>query len=123
MTPALEKGAERPMNSKVALTPPMGWNSWDVYGGSVSEEEVLGNAAYMAEHLKQYGWQYVVVDIQWYEPGATSSTYRPFVPLVMDEYSRLMPATNRFPSAAGDKGFQPLADRIHELGLKFGIHI
>jgi len=106
-----------------APTPPMGWNSWDCYGAAVREEEVRGNAEYMAKYLKPYGWEYVVVDIQWYEPGAVSSIYRPFVPLEMDEYSRLIPAVNRFPSAAGGKGFKPLADYVHSLGLKFGIHM
>lgn len=106
-----------------ALTPPMGWNSWDCYGASVQEDEVRGNAEYMARHLKDYGWEYVVVDIQWYEPGANSSQYRPFVPLEMDAHSRLIPAENRFPSSAGGKGFKPLADYVHGLGLKFGIHI
>lgn len=106
-----------------APTPPMGWNSWDCYGAAVTEEEVRGNAAYMAEHLKPYGWEYVVVDIQWYEPGAHSSQYRPFVPLETDAYSRLVPAANRFPSAAGGNGFGPLADYVHSLGLKFGIHM
>jgi alpha-galactosidase len=103
--------------------PPMGWNSWDCYGASVTEAEVKANADYMARYLKSYGWEYIVVDIQWYEPGAYSSAYRPFVPLEMDEYSRLIPASNRFPSAAEGKGFKPLADYIHDLGLKFGIHI
>lgn len=106
-----------------AVTPPMGWNSWDCYGATVREDEVRGNAEYMAKHLKQYGWEYVVVDIQWSEPGAVSSQYRPFVPLEMDEYSRLIPAVNRFPSAANGAGFRPLADYVHSLGLKFGIHI
>lgn len=106
-----------------AKTPPMGWNSWDCYGATVTEEEVKGNAEYIAKNLKEYGWEYVVVDIQWYEPGAVSSVYRPFVPLEMDEYSRLIPATNRFPSARNGKGFKELADYIHNLGLKFGIHI
>ncbi|GAA0133273.1 glycoside hydrolase family 27 protein [Paenibacillus sp. YSY-4.3] len=106
-----------------APTPPMGWNSWDCYGAAVTEAEVRGNADYMAEHLKEYGWDTVVVDIQWYEPGANSSIYRPFVPLVMDEFARLMPAENRFPSAANGQGFKPLADYVHQLGLKFGIHI
>lgn len=106
-----------------AATPPMGWNSWDCYGASVREDEVRGNAAYMAEHLRDYGWEYVIVDIQWYEPGANSSQYRPFVPLEMDEYSRLQPAANRFPSAANGQGFKPLADYVHSLGLKFGIHM
>lgn len=106
-----------------ALTPPMGWNSWDCYGATVREEEVKANADYMAKNLKEYGWEYVVVDIQWSEAGAVSSAYRPYVPLEMDEYSRLIPAVNRFPSAAEGKGFKPLAEYVHNLGLKFGIHI
>ncbi|NIK76144.1 hypothetical protein FHS15_001251 [Paenibacillus castaneae] len=106
-----------------ALTPPMGWNSWDCYGASVKEDEIRGNAEYMAQHLKSFGWEYIVVDIQWYEPGANSSQYRPFVPLEMDEYSRLQPAVSRFPSAENGQGFKPLADYVHSLGLKFGIHI
>ncbi|CAH1210057.1 Alpha-galactosidase A [Paenibacillus auburnensis] len=106
-----------------AKTPPMGWNSWDCYGAAVTEQEIRGNAEYMAANLQQFGWEYVVVDIQWYEPGAVSSQYRAFVPLEMDEYSRLMPAVNRFPSAEGGQGFRPLSDYVHSLGLKFGIHI
>jgi len=108
---------------RFAQTPPLGWNSWDCYGASVTEEEVRGNAEYMATHLKESGWQYIVVDIQWYESGANSSLYRPFVELEMDEFSRLIPAVNRFPSAAEGKGFKPLSDYVHSLGLKFGIHI
>ncbi|WNS46024.1 glycoside hydrolase family 27 protein [Paenibacillus sp. MMS20-IR301] len=112
------------MTHKLAApTPPLGWNSWDCYGAAVTEEEIRGNAEYMAANLKEFGWDYITVDIQWYEPYANSSQYRAFVPLVMDEYSRLMPAENRFPSAAGGKGFKPLADYVHSLGLKFGIHI
>ncbi|MBO4379048.1 MAG: glycoside hydrolase family 27 protein [Clostridia bacterium] len=104
-------------------TPPMGWNSWDCYGAAVTEKEVRQNAGFMAANLSRYGWEYVVVDIQWYEPGATSHAYRPFADLCMDEYGRLLPAPNRFPSAAGNKGFAPLAEYVHSLGLKFGIHI
>jgi hypothetical protein len=77
----------------------------------------------MAANLKPYGWEYIVVDIQWYEPGANSSVYRKYAPLDMDAYSRLIPAVNRFPSSAAGKGFRPLADYVHSLGLKFGIHI
>ncbi len=101
----------------------MGWNSWDCYGPSVTEEIVRRNAAYMAKYLKQYGWEYIVVDIQWYEPTASVHAYHPFAPLCMDGYSRLLPAENRFPSSAGGRGFTPLADYVHSLGLKFGIHI
>lgn len=104
-------------------TPPMGWNSWDCYGAAVNEETVRKNAEFMAKHLKQFGWEYIVVDIQWYEPTAISHEYHPFTELCMDEYSRLIPAQNRFPSSANEKGFAPLAEYVHSLGLKFGIHI
>ncbi len=107
----------------VASRPPMGWNSWDCYGAAVNESQVRQNADYMAKYLKPYGWEYVVVDIQWYQPSASSHAYEPFAPLTMDAYGRLTPAINRFPSAEGGKGFQPLADYVHSLGLKFGIHI
>ena len=103
--------------------PPMGWNSWDCYGTSVTEEIVRQNAEFMAEHLKFCGWEYVVVDIQWYHSDAVDYDYRPFSDPVMDAWGRLMPAVNRFPSAADGAGFKPLADYIHSLGLKFGIHI
>ena len=107
----------------VAQTPPMGWNSWDCYGAAVTEETVRRNAEYMAEHLKDYGWEYIVVDIQWSYEGAVNHSYDPFAELTMDGYGRLTPAVNRFPSAANGAGFRPLADYVHSLGLKFGIHI
>ncbi len=107
----------------VAATPPMGWNSWDCYGTTVTEGEVKANADYMAQHLKQHGWQYVVVDIQWSEQNPKAHGYRPDAQLAMDPYGRLTPAVNRFPSSADGRGFRPLADYIHGLGLRFGIHI
>lgn len=102
---------------------PMGWNSWDCYGAAVTEDIVRSNAEFMAKNLKQYGWEYIVVDIEWSEPKAVNNEYIPFTDLEIDEYSRLIPATNRFPSAKDGAGFKPLADYIHSLGLKFGIHI
>lgn len=106
-----------------AKTPPCGWNSWDCFGAGVNEEQLIANADYMAKHLKQYGWEYIVCDIQWYEPKACSNNYNNFAELCCDEYGRLIPAQNRFPSSKGGKGFKPIADYIHSLGLKFGIHI
>lgn len=102
---------------------PLGWNSWDCYGAAVDEDTVRKNADFMAKHLKEYGWQYIVVDIQWYEPAAKNHEYNNFTSLCTDEYSRLIPAENRFPSSAGGKGFTVLAEYVHSLGLKFGIHI
>ncbi len=120
--------------SQVAQTPPMGWNSYNCFGSAVHEDEVKGNADYMAARLKQYGWQYIVVDFLWsYDnpPGSTignpfqkqldDGSYVPW--LTMDEYGRLLPNINKFPSAFGGKGFKPLGDYIHSLGLKFGIHV
>jgi hypothetical protein len=103
----------------------MGWNSWDCYAATVTEDLLLQNAEYMARHLLPHGWEYIVCDIQWYEPlaGTGDGEYRPFASLCVDEYSRLIPAENRFPSSKGGKGFRPIADRIHDMGLKFGIHI
>ncbi len=107
----------------LAKNPPMGWNSWDCYGAAVTEDIVRQNAEYMAKHLKEYGWEYVVVDIEWFQPTASSHEYEPFSNCAMDEYGRLLPAANRFPSAADGRGFTALADYVHSLGLKFGIHI
>ncbi len=109
---------------KWAPTPPMGWNSWDCYGATVTGKEVRANARYMAAHLKKYGWKYVVVDIRWYVQNPGAHEYNRKDPIIdMDKYGRLIPAVNRFPSSAGGKGFKPLADYVHSLGLKFGIHI
>ena len=107
----------------IARTPPMGWNSWDCYGGAVNEAQVRQNAEYMARHMKPLGWEYVVIDIQWYNPTASTHEYEPFSEECLDGFGRFIPAENRFPSAAGGAGFKPLADDIHALGLKFGIHI
>ena len=110
-----------------ALRPPMGWNSYDYYDTTVDENSVKANAEYMAAHLKKYGWEYVVVDIEWFAHGAGTKRdqyqYIPFNRLEMDEYSRLLPDPNRFPSSQNGAGFGPLADYVHALGLKFGIHI
>lgn len=110
-----------------AVTPPMGWNSYDYYDTTVNEAQVKANAAYMAEHLKPFGWQYVVVDIQWYAKKAGSQRekyqYIPFSELEMDAYGRLQPDKERFPSSGDGSGFTKLAEYVHGLGLKFGIHI
>jgi alpha-galactosidase len=115
-----------------APRPPLGWNSYNCFGSSVTEDEVRANANYMASHLKKYGWKYIVIDFCWSHPnpGAVSNpslkvtsdgSLSPM--LAMDEFGRLLPAVERFPSAKGGGGFKPLADYVHSLGLKFGIHV
>ena len=106
-----------------APTPPMGWNSWDSYGTTVTEDEVLANARVMRDRLLPLGWDTVVVDIAWYDPLARAHGYNEDAPVVLDAHGRLMPVVERFPSAAGGAGFGPLATAIHEMGLKFGIHV
>lgn len=113
---------DRPLPDR-RLRPPMGWNSWDCYGTTVTEREVLANAEFLRDHLLPHGWDTVVVDIQWYEPTARAHGYNADAPLVLDAYGRQLPAPNRFPSAAGGAGFAPLARRVHDLGLRFGLHI
>ena len=106
---------------QVTPTPPMGWNSWDSYGLSVTEQEFRANAQVMAQQLKRYGWEYAVVDEGWYlqNPEGKAGTFR----FTMDTHGRYTPAVNRFASAANDQGFKALAAWVHGQGMKFGIHI
>ena len=110
-----------------AITPPMGWNSYDYYDTTVNEEQIKANADYMAKHLKKFGYEYIVVDIEWYSNDAgtrrSEHQYIPFGDDEMDEYGRFIPSPSRFPSSKNGAGFKPLADYCHSLGLKFGIHI
>jgi alpha-galactosidase len=104
-----------------APTPPMGWNSWDAYGLTINEADFKANVAVLAG-LKQYGWQYAVIDEGWYmaDPFAGNLLQRKYL---WDENGILIPVASRFPSAAGGAGFKPLANWVHAQGLKFGIHI
>ena len=119
---------------QVAQTPPMGWNSYNCFGSAVHEDEVKANADYVAKNLKQYGWQYIVVDFLWSYDNPTGSTIgNPFqkqlqdgsyIPwLTMDKWGRLLPQPNKFPSSFTGAGFKPLSDYVHASGLKFGIHL
>jgi len=101
----------------LAPTPPMGWNSWDSYGLTVTEAEFKANVSWFHQHLQPLGWQYVVVDEGWYlqHPGQKGAAQG----FVMDADGRYLVAGNRFSSS----GFKPLADWVHSQGLKFGLHI
>ncbi len=101
----------------------MGWNSWDGYGTTINEAQVKANAQWMAKHLKAFGWQYVTVDMEWFVTNPTATGNSKTFQYSLDANGRYTPALNRFPSAANGAGFKPLADYIHSLGLKFGIHI
>jgi alpha-galactosidase len=119
-----------PIDKSLALKPPMGWNSWDCLGWGATEPEVKAAARYMAENLKHLGYEYIVIDMLWYG-DAKASDFEAFVhetipskpDYTIDEFGRLLPDPVKFPSSAGGKGFKPLADYVHSLGLKFGLHI
>ena len=114
-----------------AMTPPMGWNSWDCYYSSVTEKEVMQNAQYLVDHdLVRHGWEYVVIDIRWYcnHPSLGGGWYNQNgnQDYVLDEYGRYLPSPSRFPSCMVDgknQGFKALADKLHAMGLKLGIHL
>ncbi|MCD2323067.1 glycoside hydrolase family 27 protein [Sphingomonas sp. IC-56] len=108
---------------QLAATPPMGWNSWNSFATTITEAQALETAAIQAAKLLPSGYEIFTIDIQWYEPEAKSYTYNAKPQPAMDGYGRLLPAPNRFPSAAGGKGFAPIAAKVHALGLRFGIHL
>lgn len=126
-------------NAGVAPTPPMGWNSFDAYDCRINEDQYKRTVDFMAENLLKYGWEYAVIDYIWWHPnpgawenpsmrfGHPNIQYaadgKPLEPTTMDEYGRLLPSVERFPSASDGKGFKPLADYVHAKGMKFGIHI
>lgn len=101
----------------------MGWNSWDGYGTTIDEADFKVNVDWFAKHLKPYGWQYVVIDMEWFVTNPVAEGNSKTSHYSMDEYGRYTPPFSRFPSAAANMGFKPLADYVHALGLKFGIHI
>ena len=105
----------------LAASPPMGWNSWDAYGFTIDEAAFKANSVVLAQ-LKDHGWQYAVIDEGWYmkNPSGGDVETQQFQ---LDEHGLLIPAVNRFPSAANSTGLRSLAGWIHRHGLKLGIHI
>jgi alpha-galactosidase len=138
-SPDQESGKDQEWRS-YAPAPPMGWNSFDAYDSRINEAEFKANVDYLAENLKGAGYEYAVIDYIWWHPDPGNwdtpiryghsnirykSTGEPLHPeyITIDEYGRLLPAPERFPSAASGEGFKPIADYVHSKGLKFGIHI
>jgi hypothetical protein len=119
---ALSKPEAR-REATLAPTPPMGWNSWNSFATTITEAQTLEQAGVMARELLPAGYDILTVDIQWYEPSASSYQYAAKPIPTMDAHGRLLPAPNRFPSAADGSGFKPLADQVRALGLRFGVHL
>lgn len=107
----------------LAPRPPMGWNSWNSFATTITEAQARETAQIMARELLPFGYDVFTVDIQWYEPNASSYTYASEPLPAMDAHGRLIPAPNRFPSSADGSGFTRLAAEVHAMGMKFGIHL
>ncbi len=108
---------------KLVQTPPMGWNSFDSYGVYLHEEVAMENLEAFAEKLKPHGYEYFVIDAGWFgefklKEGTLYPAEKHAVKLNFNEYGLLQPSKTYFPN-----GLQPIIDRCHELGLKFGIHL
>ena len=103
-----------------APTPPMGWNSWDAYGLTIDEADFRANATVLAG-VRQYGWQYAVIDEGWYMENPFGAIW----PKEVSAGRKRDPDSGGepLPFVGGGAGFKPLADWVHAQGLKFGIHI
>src|ERR1700738_1929445 len=95
----------------LAATPPMGWNSWDSYGLTITEAQFRANVDVLTKRLKPVGYEYAVVDEGWYLANPAKQETEAFE-FKMDGNGRYVPSVNRYPSAAGDAGFQPVADNV-----------
>lgn len=121
---AAQKAGNR--SKSVALTPPMGWNSWDSYGLRIDEQQFRENVEVLATKLKPFGYTYAVIDEGWYMVNPESRPKPELLKYALDENGRFIPVTGRFPSAlqnGRNSGFRELAKSLHAKGLKFGVHI
>jgi len=88
----------------LALTPPMGWNSWNRFACNINEQLIRDTADALASSgMKDAGYQYLVIDDCWHGQR--------------DAHGDIQPDPQRFPS-----GIKALADYVHSKGLKFGIY-
>ncbi|GMH01553.1 hypothetical protein Nepgr_003392 [Nepenthes gracilis] len=106
-----------------ATTPPRGWNSYDSFCWTISEEEFLQNAELVSLRLRAHGYKYVVVDYLWYRRKVKGAYVDSLGFDVIDEWGRMIPDPGRWPSSKGGKGFAEVANKVHSMGLKFGIHV
>jgi len=131
---AQEKGA--------AARPPMGWNSWDAYGLTITEPQFRDNVKVLKTKLLPFGWNYAVIDEGWFFENPQDRETPDKLRYALDPFGRYVPVPERFPSAGGKKvaaaayattpklaatieetSFTALGDWVHSQGLKFGIHI
>jgi len=126
----------------VAATPPMGWNSWDAYGLTITEPQFRANVAVEKAKLLPFGWKYAVIDEGWFFENPQDRDKPEMLRYAIDTHGRYVPVPARFPSAITDQhvgfnsdmnlklgatveetSFVELAKFVHAQGLLFGIHI
>ena len=132
----------------VAATPPMGWNSWDSYGLTITEPQFRDNVRVLATQLKPFGWNTAVIDEGWFFQNPQDRPHEEKLIYALDPYGRYVPVPERFPSSGktiptpsgiaeagagptapklpvlfADTSFKALGDWVHSQGLSFGIHI
>jgi alpha-galactosidase len=101
---SISSAQEDKPSANLALTPPMGWNTWNKFGCNVSEELIRGAADSMVKSgMKDAGYQFVVIDDCWQ--------------ISRDKEGNIVPDPQRFPN-----GMKAVGDYIHSQGLKFGIY-
>lgn len=112
------------MARMITKTSPMGWNSFDCYGRYTYEQDVKKNIDYMAENLKQYGYEYIVTDIGWYGmfhydyEGQKYPSERHASDVCLDPYGRYISSEKMYPGTVKE-----MCRYAHEKGLKFGVHL
>ncbi|KQK04442.2 hypothetical protein BRADI_2g13520v3 [Brachypodium distachyon] len=106
-----------------SMLPPRGWNSYDAFSWTIDEAAFLHNAQIMADKLLPHGYRYAVIDFLWYRQNVNGSGKDAYGFDSIDQWGRPFPDPDRFPSSRGGKGFKHVADKVHGLGLKFGIHL
>jgi len=111
----------------VAPTPPMGWNSWDSYGLTITEAQFRDDVKVQAKSLLPFGYKYAVIDEGWFLKNPEDRPTPEKLQYQIDGFGRYEPVPARFPSSVvddrGTTSFRTLGDYVHSLGLRFGIHI
>src|SRR5664280_606500 len=100
-------GAQAPASPQVAATPPMGWNSWDSYRLTITEDQFRANVKVLATELKPFGYTYAVIDEGWFFFNPEARDKPDTLHYALDGYGRYVPVPARFPTAQSAKGELP----------------
>jgi alpha-galactosidase len=97
--------------TKPAPTPPMGWNSWDTYGLTITGEQFRANARIEADSLKKFGWTYAVIDEGWFLKNPEDRPHPGTLIYTVDANGRYVPVPASFPSCGKEPAELSLSSR------------